>query len=212
MRIPRPRSSIIETCTGSLAFRRLVVIVWAAASVAGIAGLSRLESAPGAQRSAPTKWTAKQLERLGDLDHERWNLVVFAHPKCPCMRATIENLDQLLVESGDRIATKAVFFLDPNAEASWAFTDTWDRARRLPRTSTFEDRGGGIAADFGAATSGDVFLFDPDGALRFRGGLTSARGHAGGSIGVKAVLDLVQGRGGDRSSTPVFGCPIEEER
>jgi hypothetical protein len=45
--------------------------------------------------------------------------------------------------------------------------------------------------------------------LRFRGGLTSARGHRGDSAGQRAILGMISGDpAASPAETPVFGCSI----
>jgi hypothetical protein len=70
------------------------------------------------------------------------------------------------------------------------------------------DIGGRVARRFGAATSGQGLLYDRAGRLRFQGGLTSARGHAGDNAGSAAIVALAQGRVPDTVETPVYGCPL----
>jgi len=60
----------------------------------------------------------------------------------------------------------------------------------------------------GAETSGYVLLYDRSGQLRFRGGITAGRGHAGDNAGEDAVVALVTGRPASRQQTPVYGCSL----
>jgi len=72
------------------------------------------------------------------------------------------------------------------------------------------DDDGVEAARFGAATSGQVILYDRDGGLLFTGGITASRGHAGDNDGRNAIVSLL-GRGREtRHSSPVFGCSLLE--
>ena len=65
------------------------------------------------------------------------------------------------------------------------------------------------AARFGAATSGQTFLYDARGGLLFSGGITGARAHAGDNAGRSAVVTLLNGTGGPAAPrTSVFGCPL----
>ena len=57
------------------------------------------------------------------------------------------------------------------------------------------------------ATSGHALLFDRDGRLLFRGGITPARGHEGDNFGASAIAARLAGRPA-RAEAPVFGCPI----
>jgi len=72
------------------------------------------------------------------------------------------------------------------------------------------DDDGVEAARFGAATSGQVILYDRDGRLLFSGGITASRGHAGDNDGRDAIVSLLGGGRGTRHSSPVFGCSLLE--
>ena len=56
-----------------------------------------------------------------------------------------------------------------------------------------------------------VLLFDPEGALRFRGGVTSGRGHEGNNDGAAALESALRGRPGARAWARVFGCGLAEQ-
>ncbi len=70
------------------------------------------------------------------------------------------------------------------------------------------DDGALMAAAFGAETSGQVFLYDAQGSLRFSGGITESRGHVGDNAGRAAVEQLLQGKAPVKTRTPVFGCSL----
>jgi hypothetical protein len=72
------------------------------------------------------------------------------------------------------------------------------------------DGDGDLTEKFGAQTSGHVFLYDKLGVLRFQGGITPSRGHAGDSYGQAAILSLLRGGRPERDAAPVFGCPLDE--
>jgi len=60
---------------------------------------------------------------------------------------------------------------------------------------------------FGGFTSGQTFLYDGAGQLRFSGGVTALRGHAGLNRGVADVVRIAKSGVGN-ASHPVFGCAI----
>jgi hypothetical protein len=70
------------------------------------------------------------------------------------------------------------------------------------------DHDGVEARRFGAATSGQVILYDARGTLLFSGGITPARGHSGDSTGRDAILALLIDGSSEASETPVFGCSL----
>ena len=70
------------------------------------------------------------------------------------------------------------------------------------------DVDGTEAGRFGAATSGQVLLYDAGGRLRFSGGLTSTRGHPGESPGHRRIAAVVGGGDTEEATTRVFGCAL----
>ena len=148
-----------------------------------------------------------------DLAASRSTLVVFLHPKCPCSRASIRELERLL--NSPRLTPEqqprvAVLVSHPaNASAEWRVTDTVKQASQLPRATIVFDPSGRETARFGAAVSGTVMLYRPDGAREFAGGVTASRGHEGANAGIDALEALLSGSGGEPASlTPAFGCRL----
>ena len=70
------------------------------------------------------------------------------------------------------------------------------------------DDGGAEARAFGVETSGQTLLYDAAGKLRFNGGITGSRGHAGDNAGRKALVALIGETAPDRNGASVFGCPL----
>jgi hypothetical protein len=107
--------------------------------------------------------------------------------------------------------TATVLFVKPDGfEQEWEQSHLWHEASRIPGVAVVSDAGGVEAARFGAATSGQTLLYDLKGDLLFSGGITSARAHEGDNDGLSAIQSLVVSAGADRSSTPVFGCPLQD--
>ncbi len=74
--------------------------------------------------------------------------------------------------------------------------------------SVVRDDDGVEARSFGAATSGQTFLYDKRGALLFSGGITGARAHQGDNAGRQSVVALLNSGPRAHSATSVFGCPL----
>ena len=133
---------------------------------------------------------------------------MFAHPKCPCTRASIEELNSLLAGYGGPVAAR-VYFFKPTAESEeWTHTDLWQSAARIPGVTVYEDVNGALAQQFGAETSGFVVLYDPQGNLLFKGGITGSRGHMGDNQGESTILSLLSGKNPGTRQTPVYGCSL----
>jgi hypothetical protein len=168
----------------------------------------RYDAEPGVRSASPATWpAAAAIER----ERHTWNLVLFAHPHCGCTRATISELDRLLARCPQRPHVRVLFYTDPALEPGWEHTATWERASAIPGVQVVADPLGATARRFGATTSGTVVLYAPDGALRFHGGITAARGHEGDSAGAAGILALVSGQQTGVISTEVFGCSLIKE-
>jgi hypothetical protein len=137
-------------------------------------------------------------------------LVLFAHPHCPCSRATIGELAKLMTDCRGKLTATVLMLRPAGVQDGWERTDLWDSAAAIPGVSVVSDAGGTESRRFGAVTSGQVLLFAPDGRLLFSGGITESRGHRGDNAGRSAVAALVLGTG--RAAQPVFapvyGCPL----
>jgi hypothetical protein len=78
----------------------------------------------------------------------------------------------------------------------------------IPGVTTLVDRDGTQASLFRAYTSGQVVLYDSQGQLRFRGGITESRGHVGDNAGRSAIEAIVNTGNTPTDHTVVFGCPL----
>jgi hypothetical protein len=184
------------------------LVLWALAVGAGWAAMARYEFQVVDQASTvAARWPEGIVERLPD----RPTLVVCLHPKCPCSRATLSELERLLARpavAATHPAVLAVLAMPADSDDSWTGATLIERCRRLPESRVEFDRGGQIAAAFGAASSGEVLLFDSAGERLFAGGVTASRGHEGTSTGGDALAALLEGAPSATASTPVFGCRL----
>jgi hypothetical protein len=190
----------------------MVGVAWIATVAFGLTRLWTYESTPDAPARAPAAWPADtRVARAAGLP----TLVLFAHPRCPCSRATLGELAKLMTECRGRL-TATVLVLRPSGMASgWERTDLWYSAARIPGVSVITDPGGVESRRFGAATSGQVVLYGANGTLLFAGGITESRGHEGDNAGQSAVTSLVLGSTSSAPAhpvhTPVYGCPLFNE-
>ena len=184
-------------------------IVWILIVCAGVFGLHVWEYTPGGVGPVHPDWPeGSTLQRAPD----RPNLVMFAHPRCPCSKASVEELALIVEQCGGDAAIHVVFFRpvgDGNGNR-WAKTALWDRATALPGVRVLDDPDGTESARFGAETSGHVLLYDRTGRLKFSGGVTAARGRGGANPGRDAVVAILTGGLVNRHETPVFGCSIRD--
>ncbi len=102
-----------------------------------------------------------------------------------------------------------VFFEAEERGRDWVQGSLWRRAEALPGVQLVTDPGGRLIDRFGAFTSGQTLLYDSDGQLLFRGGITGARAHEGDNAGRSAIVALVRDRLSVTERTYVFGCSIK---
>jgi hypothetical protein len=183
----------------------MVSTLWLAIVSVCMVGLWRYRNASGDTLSVPPHWPAGAAFVP---DPAVDTLVLFAHPKCPCTRATVGELNRLMAKCEGRVAVHVLFFNPREFSDEWTKTSLWRDAARIPGVSVHEDRDGAQARLFGAATSGFVAVYDPKGNLRFSGGITGSRGHAGDNLGEDTIEALVNGRPASVASTPVYGCSL----
>lgn len=183
-------------------------LAWALILACGFGGLITYQMRAGAPAIAPDIWPAD-----ADLpfDSQRYNLVMFAHPKCPCSEASLEELKVILTQRRDEMKSTICFFDPEGASADWTQTSLVRAARSIPGVNVVMDRKGSIAGKFGALTSGQILMFDGQGHRVFAGGITGSRGHAGDNRGRSLVLALAKNEVcGAAGLTPVYGCALQE--
>ncbi len=137
-------------------------------------------------------------------------LIFFAHPRCPCTRASVHELAGLMASLSHRVAVTIVFTLPKGVAPHWEQGELWQEAATIPAIRVTTDHEGQEAQRFGVKGSGHVLLYQPSGRLVFSGGITPSRGHEGNNSGRAAVISLVlQGRS-LVNHAPVYGCPLLE--
>jgi hypothetical protein len=190
----------------------LALIVWIVAAVAGWYGISAygFTSDPQATTEIVPQWPSDSaIDRAAD----RATLVLFLHPKCPCSRATVTELERLRV----LVPNEALPDIRVVASAPRAMGDLWwsssllDRSARLPNAHLVRDSGGVETMLFGTRISGTVLLFDATGKRLYAGGVTMARGHAGDNVGLQAITHLLQNHRAVVSPVPPLGCEMVRE-
>ncbi len=138
-------------------------------------------------------------------------LVIMAvHPLCPCTKASLAELGDLLARSRDTCAALILEYQPLRPPADWPRGEASLElgGRSIPVVS---DRGGRLASALGAQTSGHVVFVDQRGTIRFHGGLTIARGHRGRAPAQDAILTALTGGQPTLASAPVYGCALEAE-
>lgn len=203
--IPRiSRSARIRT-PGKLVL--LAGLAWVAILGTGFFALAREQFTPVASVAAlPTFPPHSTLALAPDVP----TLILFAHPRCPCTRASMHELAELLAGLPHRIAVTIVFTLPKGVAPHWEQGELWQEATAIPGGHVTTDQDGQEAGRFGVRGSGHVLLYQPSGQLVFSGGITPSRGHEGDNPGRSAVISLVLQGHSLVNHTPVYGCPLLE--
>lgn len=182
--------------------------LWLGGIGTGVVALARYSVTPGATPVTAATWPeGTRLSRQAG----RPVLVMLAHPKCTCTRASLAELAEVMAHAGGRAQAFVLFLRPEGLEDGWEQGDLWRTAASIPGVTVLSDADGLEAKRFGATTSGHVVLYGTDGRLRFSGGITVARGHVGDSPGREA-LERVLREDGEGGGTPVYGCALEAPR
>ena len=175
--------------------------------MAGMVGLWNYSNTPGHAAPTPVVLTGDAI--LASLPAD-WKLIMFVHPHCPCSRASMGELARVMKQGSGKIDAVAFFYRPHGEPESWCHTDLWNQAQAIPGVRVAVDTEGNEARRFGALNSGQVVLYDSEGHLSFKGGITSARGHEGDNQGRSAIVSLIRQGTSKRQETPTFGCRIFE--
>jgi hypothetical protein len=181
--------------------------VWLAAVVGAMVMLLNYSNSPGRVGAIPAHWPAGS--RIS-FDARQPNLILFAHPRCPCTRATLGELELLMARCHGQLCAQVWFIKPEGMSDDWMSTDLWRTASAIPGVTVHCDNGLLEARRFGAETSGQTLLYDQDGQLLFRGGITISRGHSGDNPGRSALRALLERKLSNQVQTPVFGCSLFE--
>jgi len=182
-------------------------LLWGGAVAIGMLGMVRYQMTPDAQaREGPHTWPPGVNDMVRG--PTRFTLVMTLHPQCPCSRASLNELSQLMTRSEGQVDAHVLFVNPPGAPAGWSDGDLWKQAGEIPGVNVSIDHEGKDASFFGATTSGQVMVYDASGMIRFSGGITDGRGHEGDNAGLSAILGLIREGHTAVSATPVYGCSL----
>lgn len=182
----------------------VIVALWALGLVGGFGWLAEYKATPGAVTTPAARWpSGTSLHR----DPGRPTLVMFAHPHCPCTRASVSELARL-VAAHPALSSRVVFLKPEGVPEGWEQTDLWRTVAAIPGALPVLDDSGVEAARFGALTSGYTAVYGTGGDLLFSGGVTPSRGHEGDSFGRRRIESILATGTADRRDSPVFGCAL----
>jgi hypothetical protein len=201
-------SKIPDTAPEVSNSRRVLFGLWLLACCAGFGAMILYSAIPGQMQATNAAWPD---ESTLSRNPKGGTLVMFVHPQCPCSRASLSELEELLAHSDGQLDASVVF-LEPE-KAPWDAKggSLKEMAGRISGVRVVDDRNGGEARRFGAETSGETFLYDAKGWLVFHGGITSTRGHVGINAGRVAIQEWATEGTCPLTSAPVFGCPLSDD-
>jgi hypothetical protein len=183
----------------------LLGLVWVLALSIGLRALLGYESTPGRVGAISRSWPIASKVPLAA---EGQTLLMFAHPRCPCTRASMGELAEVMARVQGKVHAYVLFLKPDNSGTDWDDTDLRRAAAQIPGVAVLSDLNGTEARRFGAETSGFTLLFNSAGVLLFNGGITAARGHAGGNAGENAIISLINKNTANQTNTFVFGCSL----
>ncbi|MCF7785058.1 MAG: hypothetical protein K9N47_02995 [Prosthecobacter sp.] len=167
--------------------------------------MAQYSQTAGATGNPPAQWPeTSRVQR----DPGQSQLILFLHPRCPCSRATLGELEQLVAHCRGLFSAQVWFIQPEGMDEDWSKTDLWHAAAAIPGVQVNVDYQGEEALRFQAVTSGQTLLYDASGGLVFQGGITLARSHSGDNPGRDAIELLLKQKTTLSASAPVFGCAL----
>jgi peroxiredoxin len=145
---------------------------------------------------------------FNDLKGKNGALVVFMSAQCPVVKAYADRINALVKDYQAKGIT--VIGMNSNATESLDYV----KSNMTERSYSFPmliDKGNVIADKFGATVTPEVYLFDKDGKLVYRGAIDNDR--SGESITARPLQDAVDatiaGKAVAKTETKAFGCSIK---
>jgi len=191
------------------AWRWSLVVGWLSLVTAGFVALHAYKATAGAIPAAATR-VPKAM--LAEQNPRGLTLVMFAHPKCPCTRASLDELAVILARNPTLIPAQVVFAKPLGSDDLWLQDRLVRKAQQMTGVHVKWDEAQQLATQLDVSTSGHVLIYNRAGDVLFSGGITNLRGHAGWSSGHSAILAVADKKAPALPSTPVFGCGLCAQR
>ena len=147
----------------------------------------------------------------------KFNLIVAIHPKCPCTRNTLAEIERIQARFVEKCELTFLVTLPggkPEEEIEqWRNSGTVQLATSMPNAAVWFEDANELTTRLGLNSSGAVVVLDELGQIRFAGGITAGRSCAMENPGSQAVVRILRGDEQPLISTPVFGyrLPKSEE-
>lgn len=188
---------------------RLLIPLWLAVVAVLALRLVSYSSTPGIAGHPPSRWPiASHIVRIAGEP----TLIIMLHPHCPCARASLTELSELLARVNNPVNAIILFVKPASTADEWEKTGIWNTASSLWGVTVLVDHDGTESQIFNSHTSGQVMLYGANDELLFTGGITIARGHTGDNEGRRTLIKLLAGEHAEAVKTAVFGCPLLSDR
>jgi hypothetical protein len=177
-------------------------------AIAAFAYLATYDLTPGNKGVEPSVWPAAS----GIVPaRNKCNAVVFLHPRCFCSLATANELAKIMSREENRLKVHVIVRPTRRAEEASASSSTSSATTPAHDAQlSIQDSNSRLIKTIDSLP-GHVLLFGANGNLIFAGGITASRGHEGDNLGADAMLKaMCESRRSTVSTTPVFGCSLEE--
>jgi len=179
--------------------------VWFAAAVFGISSLHKYSSTPAPSDPPRGNWPlASAIVPCST----KSTFVIFLHPHCPCSRASVAAMNEIMNTFPNSAEFHAVFVRPAGVNADWLQSDLYQACKGNDRLVTSIDDNGVEAVKFGAKASGQTYIYDANHQLAFSGGLTSGRGMEEKGEERKMVASALIKRQNSPLHSPTFGCAL----
>lgn len=148
---------------------------------------------------------------LNDIKGEKGTLVIFSCIHCPF----VIGWQDKMVELGNTYKSKGIGVVFINSNDPAVAGDTFEKMQAMARDEGYEfpfvvDATSGVAKNFGALKTPDVFLFDAGGKLVYQGAVGDGGRKPGSDIWLEDALDaLLAGESIDPAQTKAVGCSIK---
>jgi len=189
-------------------WQALALAVWLISLVGGLRILWGYETTPGVQLRKSSRIRNTNLVQLAS---QQPTLIMFAHPQCPCTKASLLELQDLERKLHGLVKVKVFFIRPVSKDRNWLESSSWALAKTIPGAEVSADPQGTLARMFNAQVSGETVLYSTDGELLFEGGVTPSRGHVGENHGTQAIIETILTGRTSIVHTPIYGCALFSE-
>jgi len=187
----------------------LMIVLAATAATAATAGIGIGDAIVDAE--VKMKNTDGSMVSINDVKGEKGTLVIFSCIHCPF----VVSWQDTMVELGNTYMKKGIGVLFVNSNDPAAAGDTFEKMQAMAKEEGYGfpfvvDATSGVAKNFGAMKTPDVFLFNAEGKLVYQGAVGDGGRKPSGDIWLKDALGaLVAGEPIDPAQTKAVGCSIK---